>query len=150
MIFKIGIAKKHRKAAASKRGFTLIEVMIAVAVLAFGIISIYEALFVSVDAYSYYTHYLSTQDWNGEKIWEVQEELTLLQNLRDEQTSGQIVRDYKTFDWIMVVSPLDELQGLYKVNITLFWNEGERKVSTSRETYLLPSELKEYNEEGVV
>ena len=143
-------AKRHRRTIALNRGFTLIEVMMSVAILAFGIVSIYEALFVSVDTYSYYTHYLSTQDWISEKIWKVQEELMITQELKSEQTSGQIVRNHKTFDWVMAVSQLDEAQGLYKVNVTLFWNEGEKQVSISREAYLLPSELKKYNEEGSV
>jgi len=143
-------ANKRRRTSTSNRGFTLIEVMMSVAILAFGIVSIYEALFVSVDTYSYYTHYLSTQDWISEKIWKVQEELIITHELISEQTSGQIVRNHKTFDWVMAVSQMDEDQGLYKVNVTLFWNEGEKKVSTSREAYLLPAELKEYDEEGSV
>jgi len=140
----------EKKRIASRRGFTLIEVMMSVAILAFGIVSIYEALFVSVDANAYYTHYLSVQDWVSEKIWEVQDELTAAQELRSEQTSGQIIRNHKAFDWNMDVAPLDEEQGLYSVYVTLSWKEGEKQFSISREAYLLPPELIEYNEEGSV
>jgi len=141
---------KHLTETFSKRGFTLIEVMVTVAILAFGIVSIYQALFVSVDAYGYYTHYFSTQDWISEKIWEVQEELTDSNMLEVTRTSGQFVRTHKTFDWIMVVSLLDADEGLYKVNVTLTWREGDKMASTSREAYLLSPKLKIYNEESAV
>ena len=130
------------------KGFTLVEVMMTVAILSFGIVSIYEALFVSLDAYGYYTHYFNTSDWIGEKIWEVQSELINSGALNEEQTSGKIVRDHKAYDWLMTVSLLDPTQGLYKVRVILSWQEGNKKVDTTREVYLLPPELKIYNEEG--
>ena len=134
----------------NNKGFTLVEVIMTVAILAFGIVSIYEALFVSVDTYGYYTHYFGTQDWINEKIWEVQSKLTDAGVLNAEQTSGEIVRDHKTYDWLMAITPVDETQGLYQVRVTLSWQEGNRKVNTTRETYLLPPQLKEYNGETFV
>lgn len=138
--------KKNNK----KKGFTLIEVVMTGAILAFGIVSIFEAFFISVDTYSYYTHYLNTQDWISEKIWEVQSKLINSGEVEVERTSGQIVRDHKTYDWIMVVDLLDETQGLYKVKVTLSWNEGNKKINATRETYLLPPQLKVYNENSSV
>lgn len=121
-----------------------------VAILAFGIVSIYEAFFISVDTYGYYTHYLSSNDWIGEKIWEMQEILTESQALDIEETSGKIERDHKTFDWTVSVNSLDLEQALYQVEITLLWKEGNKTVSISRKAYLLPAQLREYNEESFV
>jgi len=140
------VIDKHK----NKKGFTLVEVMMTVAILAFGIVAVYEALFVSMDTYGYYTHYLGTQDWIGEKIWEVQSDLINAGVLTEEQTSGQIVRDHKTYEWIMAITTINERQGLYKVKVTLSWFEGNKKVNTTRATYLLPPQLKEYNEENLV
>ena len=142
--FVMGNKRKKNK------GFTLVEVIMTGAILAFGIVSIYEALFVSMDVYGYYTHYLNTQDWISEKIWEVQSELTNLGTITAEQTSGKIVRDHKSYDWLMAVVSLDETQGLYRVKVTLSWREGSKTVSTTRETYLLSPQLIEYNEKGAV
>jgi len=140
------MADNNRK----NKGFTLVEVIMTVAILAFGIVSIYEALFVSVDTYGYYTHYFGTQDWISEKIWEVQFELIDAGVVNEEQTSGQIVRDHKTYDWLMAVTSVDKTQGLYQVRVTLSWQEGNKKVNTTREAYLLPPQLKVYNEKGSV
>jgi len=133
-----------------KKGFTLVEVIMTGAILSFGIVSIYEALFVSVDTYSYYTHYLNTQDWISEKIWEVQSQLINSGVAEEESTSGQIVREHKTYDWLMAVILIDETQSLYRVKVTISWNEGNKKINTTRETYLLPPQLKVYYEEGSV
>ena len=132
------------------KGFTLIEVMVTVAILAFGIVTIYEALFISMDAFGFYTNYLNTQDWGNEKIVEVQGQLTQMQILEPGEVSGQIVRDHKTFDWSMTISPVNEELGLYKIDLTLSWKQGSKTVSSSRAAYLLPPQLKEYNEENFV
>ena len=132
------------------KGFTLIELIMTVAILSFGIVGIYEALFVSIDTYGYYTRYLGTQDWVNERIWDIQAEFMSVKELEVGQTSGQVVRGHKTFDWTMVVKQLDLEQRLYQVDLTLSWLEGDRKVRTVRTAYLIPSELREYNEDGSV
>lgn len=130
------------------KGFTLVELMVTVAILAFGIITIYEALFVSVDTFGFYVNYLDTQDWIDEKIYETQAKLTKSKVLDDGKTSGQFVRDRKTFDWTMMVIPIGEQTGLYKIDLMLAWKQGRKKVSSSRVAYLIPPQLVEYNEEN--
>ncbi|MCK5082864.1 MAG: prepilin-type N-terminal cleavage/methylation domain-containing protein [Candidatus Omnitrophica bacterium] len=130
------------------KGFTMVELLVTVAILAFGIVTIYEALFVSMDTFGYYTNYLGTQDWINEKIAEVQSRLTQTQILEPGETSGRIVRDHKTFDWSMTISPVNENQGLYKIDLTLSWKQGSKRVRSSRAAYLLPPQLKVYNEEN--
>ena len=140
----------RQKILSSKRskGFTLVEVIVTVAILAFGIVTIYEAFFISMDTFGFYTNYLDTQDWINEKISQAQVQLTKAQILEPGETSGRIVRDHKTFDWSMVISPVNESQGLYEIDVTLSWKQGSKRVTTSRSAYLLPPQLKEYNEES--
>jgi hypothetical protein len=132
------------------KGFTLVELIMTVASLAFGIVTIYEALFISVDTYGFYTNYLDTQDWIGTKISEFQDQLTETRILEPGETSGQIVRENKTYNWSAVIFPVNEEQALYKIDVTLSWKQGGKKVKTSRTAYLLPPQLKEYNEENFV
>jgi len=133
-----------------KTGFTLIELLMTVAILSFGIVAIYEALFVSIDTYGYYTRYLETQAWVDERIWEVQAELMSAGELDTGQTSGQIVRGHKAFNWTMAVQQMDLEQQLYRVDLTLSWSEGNRKIRTVRSAFLLPSELRTYDVAGSV
>ena len=133
-----------------KRGFTLVEIVVTVAILSFGIVTIYEALFVSMDAYGYYTHYLSTQDWMNEKLWESQSTLIESSILEEEQTSGHFIREHKKYNWTQIVSAVDPSQGLYKVTLKLSWSEGNKQSRIEREAYLLPFARKPYNEEGSV
>jgi len=138
------------KILAANRGFTLIEVIMTVAILSFGIVAIYEAMFVSIDTYGYYTRYLGTQDWVNERIWSIQDELMTAKELEVGQTSGHIRRGHKTFDWTMAVKQLDEEQQLYQIDLMLSWREGDRKIQTVRTAYLLPSELRAYHEDGSI
>jgi prepilin-type N-terminal cleavage/methylation domain-containing protein len=127
-------------------GFTLIELIVTIGILSFGIVTIYEALFISMDTFGFYTNYLETQDWIDEKIAEKNDELTQAQRLEAEEASGQIVRDQRTFYWTMMVSPIDEYHGLYRVDVVLSWNQGSKKAQISRVAYLLPPQLKIYEE----
>lgn len=130
----------------NQRGFTLIEVLLTGAILAFGIVSIYESLFISVDAHGYYAHYLSAHEWVNEKIWDVQSDLIDKGGLDDVQSSGSFVRDHKQYDWTMMISLMDEQQKLYRVHVVLSWKEGPKRVHTDRDTYLMSPELKNYEE----
>lgn len=134
----------------SSKGFTLIEIMVTVAILSFGIVAIYEAFFISVDTYGYYTRYLNTQDWINEKISEQEYVLMETQALAPGQTAGQLTRQHKTFDWTMQVALIEEDQGLYAVEVRLFWQEGRRTVDISRTAYLMSPHLRIYHEEGPV
>ena len=57
----------------AKKGFTLVEVMVATAVLSLGIVLLYEAFFKITDAFGYYNHYLSVSPFAREKIWAAQD-----------------------------------------------------------------------------
>jgi prepilin-type N-terminal cleavage/methylation domain-containing protein len=139
---------QHVQSLKNTKGFTLIEMIVTVGILAFGMVTIYEALFISMDAFGFYSNYLNTQDWIDQKISETQNELMLAQVLEDGVTSGQVVRSHKTFHWTMTVNPVNEAQRLYKVDVTLAWKQGSKNVRTSRTAFLLPPQLKKYDEEG--
>ena len=131
------------------KGFTLVELIVTVGILAFGIVTVYEALFISMDTFGFYVNYLETQDWINEKISEKNDELTQEKILEIGEDSGQIVRNQKTFYWTSSVSFINEEQRLYEVNVTLSWKQGGKNVRTSRVAYLLPPQLRTYEEGSV-
>jgi prepilin-type N-terminal cleavage/methylation domain-containing protein len=142
--------QKGPRKRSSTKGFTLMEIMVTVAVLSFGIVSIYEAFFISVDTYGYYTRYLNVRDWVDGKITELELALLESQVLEQGRTAGQITRGHKTFDWTVQVTLIGEDQGLYAVDVRIFWREGVRTVDISRTAYLMPPQLRLYNEKSPV
>jgi prepilin-type N-terminal cleavage/methylation domain-containing protein len=126
-----------RRQASLARGFTLIEIMVAVSLLAFGIVSIYEALFASLDAFSYYSNYLNVQTLANEKIWEIEDQILRSEIPKPDAVAGNFVVENHTFQWQTQATPLDEAQGLYDLQLTLSWKEGLREINISRETYAM-------------
>lgn len=123
------------------KGFTLIEAMAATAVLALGLALIFQGLFTSLNAYDYYDNYLSILPRSDEKLWEAQDRINRLGPQANLDTSGEWVnqRD-RRFKWGLGSSLLDKAGGLYKLNLRVSWNEGNRKVSLQREAYALYNE----------
>ena len=125
---------KRRK---GQKAFTLVEVLVAGAILAFGVVAIYDALFTSLDAFSYYSNYLEVQNWMEEKIWRAQEDLLRRGDLRAEQTDGTFRQGGRKFVWNMTVEPLHE--DLFVLDLELSWDQGRRTIRVQRAAYALAS-----------
>jgi prepilin-type N-terminal cleavage/methylation domain-containing protein len=121
-----------------KEGFTLIEIMVAVAILAFGIVAIYEAFFISLDSYGFYANYLNSREWMNERIWEISDDLIRAEMLIPGQTAGRIASNNKDINWTVSIKPMDAQENLYSLDINLNWQQGNRKIKFSRVAYALP------------
>ncbi len=118
-----------------RHGFTLIEVMVAASVLALGIILIYEAFFISLNAFNYSSHYLVAAPWLEEKMWEAYDAIRISGESARIETGGVVTKKGKDFKWGLSFGPIDASQGLYKIDAGLFWEEGPRAVRLSRSAY---------------
>jgi prepilin-type N-terminal cleavage/methylation domain-containing protein len=141
--------REHGSVLKKSPGFTLIELLVTVGILAFGIVTVYEALFISMDTFGYYVNYLEIQDWIDGKIAEQNQALMQAEALEPGEASGRITRNHKTFQWNMVTTMVDEEQKFYQLEITLSWHQGSKTVKISRTAYLLPPQLKSYEEKPV-
>ncbi|MFC1645931.1 prepilin-type N-terminal cleavage/methylation domain-containing protein [Candidatus Omnitrophota bacterium] len=119
--------KRLHKRSLYRRGFTLIEIMVTVVILSFGILAIYESLFISLDAFNYYSNYLNAQRWANEKVWELQNQLLLSEPLTADDNRGAFTINNKNFNWSVSIKPIDMKYGLYKLDVSLFWQEGSRE-----------------------
>ena len=129
--------------AEKKNGFTLIEVMVTVSILAFGIVAIYEALFICLDTFSYYSNSLQAQTWLEEKIWEVQDEFIRTEFINTGQTNGTVKIRNKMFYWRTGLNRIGGDQSLYRLDLSLGWTQGNRKPNISREVYILNPRIEE-------
>lgn len=125
------------------KGFTLIEVMVATAVLSLGAVLISESFFISLDSFDYYANYLTLASWADEKLWGAQDQLSRFGNAAQIQPGGRIVNRNKDIGWSLSSSVVDEAKGLpsglslYRINLDLSWQEGHRKARLSRSAYAL-------------
>jgi prepilin-type N-terminal cleavage/methylation domain-containing protein len=123
-----------------KKAFTLIEVMAAACVLALGTVLIYEAYFICLDGYNYYSNYLNVAAFADEKIWEAQDSLTHFASLQGLESKGEFTYGSRRFIWDLSYELLDKMGQecqLFKVDLKLSWREGKRVSGISRSTYAL-------------
>lgn len=110
-----------------RKGFTLVEVMVAAAVLALGVVMIYEAYFISLDTFNYWYNYLNVSCWLDNKIWEAQDRIRRLGALSAGESAGDFTRLGKTYNWAVSSDSIDADSGLYEVTLCLSWKEGKRQ-----------------------
>lgn len=137
--------RKHRR---SRRGFTLVEIMVTVVILSLGILAIYESFFISLDAFNYYVNSLNAQAWINEKIWEFQNQMVAIEFLELGDKRGSFIANDKDFHWSVYVNPIDEEYDAYRLDVSLFWQEGKRERFLYRAAYattLDPSEPEDEN-----
>ena len=121
----------------NKKAFSLIEQMIAVAILSSGIVLIYGAFFTSLSAFNYSSNRLNVSSWMNEKIWETQNELICSGELIMGEYTGSFVSKNKNFDWRMSVNLIGQAREsyLYRLALTVFWKEPRKNVSLSQAAY---------------
>ncbi len=132
MMWLIG---NKKQALNSKRGFTLIEVMVAVAVLSFGLVMIYQAFFMVFNSFNYSVDYLEAVFWMDEKIWESQDRIRRVGALENNQEQGEFTARSKNFYWSLSSQVLDPVANLSAVNLEVTWKEGGKDIRFSRVGY---------------
>ena len=111
--------------------------MVAVAVLALGVVLIYQSFFVSLDAISYCVDYLSAAPWINEKLWEAKDSLRRLGPSAGIETSGSFALNNRNFTWNLSYQLSDEAGGLYKIDLAVLWHSGRRQAQAVRSAYAM-------------
>lgn len=119
----------------SLTGFTLIEVMVATVVLVVGVVIIFESFLMSLDALAVFNSRLNAQWFFDEKIWQIQSSL-------DEpagaflpmEDRGVIRLGIKEYAWASTMQIIDPTQELYRVNLNLNWQQGNKTIKAKAQT----------------
>lgn len=111
--------KTERKGAAAvrQRGFTLIEIMVAVAILSLGIVVIYETFFMFLAVYGHYASFFDTHEWINGRIWDAEEGLVRSHKIRLGEDSGTFEKNARRYTWNASIDPLDFERGLFAVTV---------------------------------
>ncbi|MFC1699424.1 prepilin-type N-terminal cleavage/methylation domain-containing protein [Candidatus Omnitrophota bacterium] len=122
----------------NKKAFSLIEQIIAVAVLSLGIMLVYEAFFTSLGAFNHATRRLDAQRWMNEKIWDTEDQLQRTGMVAIGESGGVFRDKNKDFNWLMKVSLIDQFQSRYlcRVSLEVFWQEQTRRARLARAAYV--------------
>ena len=120
------------------KGLSLVEMMVAIAVLSFGIVMLYEAFFTCLGAFSYSQSRLDVRHWMDEKIWDVQNELICSGALTMDEHAGSFMERNKKFAWQMTINLIDEAKDtyLYKLYLDVRWKEAQKNISLSQVAYV--------------
>jgi prepilin-type N-terminal cleavage/methylation domain-containing protein len=127
------------------KGFTLLEVMVATAILALGTLLIYESFFVSLDLFDYCSNYFAVASWMDETIWKAQDSLSHFGSLAEIETNGEFANRNKNFYWNLSYDIIDTTQllykaDLYKIDLVLFWQNGPKRRQLLRTAYAIYEE----------
>jgi prepilin-type N-terminal cleavage/methylation domain-containing protein len=131
------IGKLVRRCAGSpvcrcRRGFTLIEVMVATALLSLTAVMLYESYFMAMTAAGYYERYLKLASWMDEKVWEVSSLFKHSGTFGQTELSGTLPSGANNYTWNVDLKALDEENQFYKIQLAIAWDEGKRHRSLSR------------------
>ena len=119
------------------KSFTLIEVMVTTAVLSLGIVLIFEAFFISLNAFDYCNNYLHVAPQMDEKIWEAENGITCFGTLTGTETRGEFASGANNLKWFLSYDVIDKEQALYKIDLEVSWVQGKRKIVLSRNAYAM-------------
>jgi len=119
------------------RSFTLVEVLVTTVVLSLGAVLLYNAFFISLDSFNYYSNYLKALPWMEEKIWTSQDFLTHLHEPAQIDRDGEFKSGNKNFTWHLAYNQVNEQEGLKKIALTVYWRQGGKDISLSRVAYAI-------------
>ncbi len=121
-------------------GFSFVEVMVTAAVLSFGIVMIYKAFLASLDQLTYINHRLYAMTLLDNKVISLQKLLEARKEIpfggTQETESGQFGQKTVDFNYILDFKNIEDINGIFQLDIKLSWKEGRRDVGISRSVYL--------------
>jgi prepilin-type N-terminal cleavage/methylation domain-containing protein len=118
MILPIGTKNRSR-------GFSLIEVLITVSLLALATVFITQANLLSGAVYGRYASKLEVQNWAEQKMWEIKESILAADPPDVSPTQGAIEGKTRSYQWNASIEQQQEkLTELYLIRLEVLWREG--------------------------
>jgi len=120
-------------------GFSFIEIMTTVAVLSLGILAVYQSFFKSLDYLNHMTYRLHALNILSNKIELVQKRLEVSGEIAlNEPTPAIVSINGKTveFQQDVQISDVHQLKNIYRLDVTLSWQESGRNITLSRSCYI--------------
>jgi hypothetical protein len=100
--------------------------MVATSVLAFGLVLVYQAFFITLDAATYVSTYLEVSPWADEMIWEAQDSFRRTGRISGD-TSGQTDLAAAAVSYDLAQETIDPKSGLYRLTLTASWRQARKE-----------------------
>ena len=120
-------------------GFTFIEVMVTLAIFSLGIVMIFKAFHTSLDKISYLTNRLYATTILDNRISDIERMLRAYKALPidlNQQESINVGGKFIEFKEAMEINEVEDFPNVFKIDLSLIWEEGNREVSLSRSAYI--------------
>lgn len=122
------------------KGFTLLEVMLAVTILSVGLVMVVRSYVTSLQAIKISKDFLIANLLLEEKIWERQEKQTRSEEVIPEE-KGEFETPFNNFSYEISFTEQEDLPAeykgtLYKSTFEVSWQQRKRKHTTSSVTFL--------------
>ena len=118
-----------------RRSFTLIEVLVCVVILAVGITFVFQSFFTCLNAFSRYVTYLNIMPWMSEQLWQAEDEIIRAGTPVSYSNQGEFSYEGKKLSWQLVSSLIDKEEGLYRLDLTISWQEARKQMTINRYAY---------------
>lgn len=123
-----------------KNGFSFIEVMVTVCVLAFGLVGVYQAFFTSLNYIDHMTYRIHAMTLLDNQIEMLQKQLELkgelyVGNLKDLYLV-KINNRPINYIYEIALKDLEDSPNVYQLDLSIKWKERARNIRISRSVYI--------------
>ncbi len=118
-----------------KRGFTLIEIMMAVAILSFGLVLVLQSFATALEGLKGARRVSAASSLLEEKMEELKEKAREENGMAEGPLSGEFDKEYKGYKWDASVKPGPAAE-LNELELTISWMDDRTSESLSAATYV--------------
>ncbi|MFC1593843.1 prepilin-type N-terminal cleavage/methylation domain-containing protein [Candidatus Omnitrophota bacterium] len=118
-----------------KRSFILFEILVALAILAFGLSYIFRILFGSMSTLQHLHNRLDAQLMIENKIWEAKQ-LVKTKEIDEEYVDKAYEGESPQIKVLLKLNKLSGFKNLYSAEIVASWSEETRNISVNRFLYI--------------
>ncbi len=119
------------------RGFTLIEVMLAAAILGSSVTFLFQGFLMSLNSSGYLVNRMAAGILASNRAWEIQDSLRHNTGMPSMITSAEELSNGTRFNWMVNSKTLDQEYGLYEVDIKYSWPQNNRQPNIKSVIYIL-------------
>lgn len=119
----------------TERGFTLIEIMMAVAILSFGLVLVLQSFATALEGLKGARRVSAASSLLEEKMEELKEKAREENGMAEGPLSGEFDKEYKGYKWDASVKP-GPVAELNELELTVSWTDGKTPRNLSAVTYV--------------